>query len=159
MGEAAEVVPPLTISPRDPGSRSKGRWPGRPQPEPRAGRRASDELPAIARRRRPSPPPARGVPARVAAPSGLGRLHLTLGFVQPTGVRFRLPWLPSLLVVLGLLAVWMAPPAAAAPPAPRVEARTAVVMDAATGAVLWQRQADRKSTRLNSSHITISYAV
>jgi len=79
----------------------------------------------------------------VAAPSGLGRLHLTHGFVQPTGVRFRLPWLPSLLVVLGLLAVWMAPPAAAAPPAPRVEARTAVVMDAATGAVLWQRQAHR----------------
>jgi hypothetical protein len=38
----------------------------------------------------------------------------------------------------------MAPPAAAASPAPpRVEARTAVVMDAATGAVLWQRQAHR----------------
>jgi serine-type D-Ala-D-Ala carboxypeptidase (penicillin-binding protein 5/6) len=70
-------------------------------------------------------------------------LHLVHGFVQPTGVRFRLPWLPSLLVALGLLAMWMAPPAAAAPPAPRVEARAAVVMDAATGAVLWQRQAHR----------------
>jgi serine-type D-Ala-D-Ala carboxypeptidase (penicillin-binding protein 5/6) len=55
----------------------------------------------------------------------------------------RLPCLPSLLVALGLLATWMAPPAAAAPPAPRVEARTAVVMDAATGAVLWQRQGHR----------------
>jgi serine-type D-Ala-D-Ala carboxypeptidase (penicillin-binding protein 5/6) len=76
-------------------------------------------------------------------PSGLGRLHRTHGFVQPTGVRFRLPWLPSLLVVLGVLAAWMAPPAAAAPPAPRVEARSGVVMDAATGAVLWQRQAHR----------------
>ncbi|HEX2374047.1 MAG TPA: D-alanyl-D-alanine carboxypeptidase [Actinomycetota bacterium] len=37
----------------------------------------------------------------------------------------------------------MATPAAAAPPAPRVEARAAVVMDAATGAVLWERQAHR----------------
>jgi serine-type D-Ala-D-Ala carboxypeptidase (penicillin-binding protein 5/6) len=58
-------------------------------------------------------------------------------------VRSRLPRLPSLLVVLGLLAVWTAPPAAAAPPVPRVEARTGVVMDAATGAVVWQRQAHR----------------
>jgi D-alanyl-D-alanine carboxypeptidase (penicillin-binding protein 5/6) len=63
--------------------------------------------------------------------------------VQPTGVRLRRLWLPWLLVVPGLLAVWTAPPAAAAPPAPRIEARTAVVMDAATGAVLWQRQAHR----------------
>jgi serine-type D-Ala-D-Ala carboxypeptidase (penicillin-binding protein 5/6) len=70
-------------------------------------------------------------------------LHLVHGFVQPTGVRSRLPWLPCLLVVLGLLAVWTAPPAAAAPAAPRVEARTAVVMDAATGAVVWQRGAHR----------------
>jgi serine-type D-Ala-D-Ala carboxypeptidase (penicillin-binding protein 5/6) len=70
-------------------------------------------------------------------------LHVVLGFGQPTGVRSRLPWLPSLLVVLGLLAVWMAPPAAAAPPEPRVEARSGVVMDAATGAVLWQRRAHR----------------
>ncbi|HWD44493.1 MAG TPA: D-alanyl-D-alanine carboxypeptidase [Actinomycetota bacterium] len=37
----------------------------------------------------------------------------------------------------------MATPAAAAPPAPRVEANAAVVMDAATGAVLWERQAHR----------------
>jgi serine-type D-Ala-D-Ala carboxypeptidase (penicillin-binding protein 5/6) len=58
-------------------------------------------------------------------------------------VRLRLTWLPSLLVVSGLLAVLTAPPAAAAPSAPRIEARTAVVMDAATGAVLWQRQAHR----------------
>jgi serine-type D-Ala-D-Ala carboxypeptidase (penicillin-binding protein 5/6) len=71
-------------------------------------------------------------------------LHLVHGFVQPTGVRSRLPWLPCLLVLLGLLAVWTAPPAAAAAPAaPRVEARTAVVMDAATGAVVWQRGAHR----------------
>jgi D-alanyl-D-alanine carboxypeptidase len=41
--------------------------------------------------------------------------------------------LPSLVLALGLLAGWMATPAAAAP----------VVMDAATGAVLWQRQAHR----------------
>jgi D-alanyl-D-alanine carboxypeptidase (penicillin-binding protein 5/6) len=63
--------------------------------------------------------------------------------VQPTAVRFRLPCLPSLLVAFGLLATWTAPPAAAAPPAPRVDARTAVVMDAATGVVLWQRQPHR----------------
>jgi serine-type D-Ala-D-Ala carboxypeptidase (penicillin-binding protein 5/6) len=94
-------------------------------------------------------------------------LHSFHGFVQPTAVRSRFPRLPSLLVVLGLLVGWMATPATAAPaeaspaeveavlrapvpsrwasaqPAPRVEARTAVVMDAATGAVLWQRQAHR----------------
>jgi D-alanyl-D-alanine carboxypeptidase len=51
--------------------------------------------------------------------------------------------LPSLVLALGLLAGWMASPAAAAPTQPRVEARAAVVMDAATGAVLWQRQAHR----------------
>jgi serine-type D-Ala-D-Ala carboxypeptidase (penicillin-binding protein 5/6) len=70
-------------------------------------------------------------------------LHSFHGFVQPTAVRFRSRWLPSLFVAFGLLAGWMATPAAAAPPAPRVEARAAVVMDAATGAVLWQRQAHR----------------
>jgi D-alanyl-D-alanine carboxypeptidase (penicillin-binding protein 5/6) len=102
------------------------------------------ELSAITRRRRGAPPPARGGsdgPDPVS-PSGLARLHLVHGFVQPTGVRSRLLRLPFLLVVLGLLAVWMAPPAAATP-APRVEARTAVVMDAATGAVVWQRQEHR----------------
>jgi serine-type D-Ala-D-Ala carboxypeptidase (penicillin-binding protein 5/6) len=51
--------------------------------------------------------------------------------------------LPSLVLALGLLAGWMATPAAAAPPVPRVEARAAVVMDAASGAVLWQRRAHR----------------
>jgi serine-type D-Ala-D-Ala carboxypeptidase (penicillin-binding protein 5/6) len=57
-------------------------------------------------------------------------------------VRSRQRWLPSLVLALGLLTAWMAiPAAAAAPTAPRVEARTAVVMDAATGAVLWQRRA------------------
>jgi D-alanyl-D-alanine carboxypeptidase (penicillin-binding protein 5/6) len=56
-------------------------------------------------------------------------------------VRSRIPRLPCLLVAFALLAGWTATPAAAAPP--RVEARTAVVMDAATGAVLWQRQAHR----------------
>jgi serine-type D-Ala-D-Ala carboxypeptidase (penicillin-binding protein 5/6) len=58
-------------------------------------------------------------------------------------VRSRQRWLPSLVLALGLVVGWMATPAAAASPAPRVEARTAVVMDAATGAVLWQRQAHR----------------
>ncbi len=71
-------------------------------------------------------------------------LHFFHGFVQPTGVRFRQRWLPSLVLALGLVAGWMATPAAAAsPPGPRVEAKAAVVMDAATGAVLWQRQAHR----------------
>jgi serine-type D-Ala-D-Ala carboxypeptidase (penicillin-binding protein 5/6) len=65
------------------------------------------------------------------------------GFGQPTGVRSRQRWLPSLLLALALVVGWMAIPAAAAPTAPRVEARAAVVMDAATGAVLWQRQAHR----------------
>ncbi|HYN18559.1 MAG TPA: D-alanyl-D-alanine carboxypeptidase, partial [Actinomycetes bacterium] len=52
--------------------------------------------------------------------------------------------MPSLVLALGLVVGWTATPAAAsAPSAPRVEARTAVVMDAATGAVLWQRQAHR----------------
>jgi serine-type D-Ala-D-Ala carboxypeptidase (penicillin-binding protein 5/6) len=62
------------------------------------------------------------------------------GFVQPTAVRSRQRWLPSLVLALGLLTGWMATPAAAVSTAPRVEARAAVVMDAATGAVLWQRQ-------------------
>jgi len=71
-------------------------------------------------------------------------LHFFHGFVQPTGVRSRQRWLPSLVLALGLVAGWMATPAAAAsPPGPRVEAKAAVVMDAATGAVLWQRQAHR----------------
>ena len=94
-------------------------------------------------------------------------LHFFHGFVQPTGVRSRQRWLPSVVLALCLLTGWMAIPAAAAPtgtgpveveavlrPAagsglasaptePRVEARTAVVMDAATGAVLWQRQAHK----------------
>ena len=70
-------------------------------------------------------------------------LHFFRWFVQPTGVRSRQRWLPSLVLALGLVVGWMATPAAAAPTAPRVEARTAVVMDAATGAVLWQRQAHR----------------
>jgi serine-type D-Ala-D-Ala carboxypeptidase (penicillin-binding protein 5/6) len=65
-------------------------------------------------------------------------------FVQPTAVRSRQRWLPSLVLALALVLGWTAIPAsAAAPTAPRVEARTAVVMDAATGAVLWQRQAHR----------------
>ena len=94
------------------------------QPEPRVGRRAGVELPAITRRRRPS------LPAAVR------------GTLPP--VRSRQRWLPSLVLALGLVVGWMAIPAAAAsPPAPRVEAKTAVVMDAATGAVLWQRQAHR----------------
>jgi serine-type D-Ala-D-Ala carboxypeptidase (penicillin-binding protein 5/6) len=58
-------------------------------------------------------------------------------------MRSRQRWLPSLALALGLLAGWMVTPAAAAPPTPRVEARAAVVMDAATGAVLWGRQAHR----------------
>jgi D-alanyl-D-alanine carboxypeptidase len=93
-------------------------------------------------------------------------LHSFHSFGQPTGVRSRQRWLPSLALALGLLVGWMAIPAAApaeaspaeveavlrapvpsrwasAPPGPRVEARAAVVMDAATGVVLWQRQAHR----------------
>jgi D-alanyl-D-alanine carboxypeptidase (penicillin-binding protein 5/6) len=58
-------------------------------------------------------------------------------------MRTRQRWLPSLVLAIVLLPGWMASTAAAAPPAPKVEARTAVVMDAATGAVLWQRQAHR----------------
>jgi serine-type D-Ala-D-Ala carboxypeptidase (penicillin-binding protein 5/6) len=46
-----------------------------------------------------------------------------------------------LAVALGLLLAATAAPAAAAPAPPRVGARTGVVMDAATGAVLWQRHA------------------
>jgi D-alanyl-D-alanine carboxypeptidase (penicillin-binding protein 5/6) len=65
------------------------------------------------------------------------------GFVQPTGVRSRQRWLPSLALALALVTGWMATPTEASPAAPRVEARAAVVMDAATGAVLWQRQAHR----------------
>ena len=59
-------------------------------------------------------------------------------------MRSRHRWLPSLVLALALVMGWTAIPAsAAAPTAPRVEARAAVVMDAATGAVLWQRQAHR----------------
>jgi serine-type D-Ala-D-Ala carboxypeptidase (penicillin-binding protein 5/6) len=98
--------------------------PGPSQPEPHVGRRTGVELPAITRRRRPS------LPAAVR-----GTLP---------GVRSRQRWLPSLVLALGLVTGWMAIPAAAAsPPVPRVEAKAAVVMDAATGAVLWQRQAHR----------------
>jgi D-alanyl-D-alanine carboxypeptidase (penicillin-binding protein 5/6) len=73
-------------------------------------------------------------------------------FVQPTAVRSRQRWSPSLVLVLALALVtgWTATPAygasisaSSAETAPRVEARTAVVMDAATGAVLWQRQAHK----------------
>jgi D-alanyl-D-alanine carboxypeptidase (penicillin-binding protein 5/6) len=68
-------------------------------------------------------------------------LHLVQRFVQPTRVRSR-SWFPPLLVAaLGLLLAGVAAPAAAAPPAPHVLARSGVVMDAASGAVLWQRRA------------------
>ena len=70
-------------------------------------------------------------------------LHSFHWFVQPTACAPP-TGLPSLVLALGLVVGWTATPAAAsAPSAPRVEARTAVVMDAATGAVLWQRQAHR----------------
>jgi serine-type D-Ala-D-Ala carboxypeptidase (penicillin-binding protein 5/6) len=55
-------------------------------------------------------------------------------------MRSRQRWLPSLALALGLLAGWTATPAAAAPAAPKVEARAGVVMDAASGAVLWGRR-------------------
>jgi D-alanyl-D-alanine carboxypeptidase (penicillin-binding protein 5/6) len=67
-------------------------------------------------------------------------LHSFLGFGQPTAVRTRQRWLPSLVLACCLLTGWMATPAPATP-GPRVEAQAAVVMDAATGAVLWQRRA------------------
>src|SRR5918999_5463274 len=166
MGELDEVVPPWKISPQGPvetGRRAGD--PGLSQPEPRVGRRADSELPAVTRRRRPSLPAA----VRGSLPqSGSRVLHSFHWFVQPTGVRSRQRWFPSLVLALGLVLGWTATPAAAsapteaslakveavqrvavlsrwasAPTAPRVEARTAVVMDAATGAVLWQRQAHR----------------
>jgi D-alanyl-D-alanine carboxypeptidase len=82
-------------------------------------------------------------------------------------VRTPQRWLPSLVLALGLIMGWMATPAvaspaeagpaeveavprapvvpgwASAPAEPRVEARAGVVMDAASGAVLWRRQAHR----------------
>src|SRR5918994_3541857 len=165
MGELGEVVPPLKISPQGPvetGRRAGD--PGPSQPESRVGRRAGVELPAVTRRRRPSLPAA----VRGSSPVRVEVLHSFHWFVQPTGVRSRQRWLPSLVLALGLILGWTATPAAAsapteaslakveavqrvavlsrwasAPTAPRVEARTAVVMDAATGAVLWQRQAHR----------------
>jgi D-alanyl-D-alanine carboxypeptidase len=137
MGELDEVVPPLNISPQGPvdtGRRAGD--PGLSQPEPHLGRRAEAELPAITRRRRLSPPAA----ARVPSLSGSRVLHSFHGFGQPTAVRSRQRRLPSLVLALSLALGWMAIPAAASP-GPRVEARAGVVMDAATGAVLWQRQA------------------
>jgi D-alanyl-D-alanine carboxypeptidase len=139
MGELDEVVPPLNISPQGPvdtGRRAGD--PGLSQPEPHLGRRAEAELPAITRRRRLSPPAA----VRVPSLSGSRVLHSFHGFGQPTAVRSRQRRLPSLVLALSLALGWMAIPAAASP-GPRVEARAGVVMDAATGAVLWQRQAHR----------------
>jgi D-alanyl-D-alanine carboxypeptidase len=138
MGELDEVVPPLNISPQGPeetGRRAGDQGPS--QPEPHLGRRAEAELPAITRRRRLSPPA-----VRVPFLSGSRVLHSFHGFGQPTAVRSRQRRLPSLVLALSLALGWMAIPAAASP-GPRVEARAGVVMDAATGAVLWQRQAHR----------------
>src|SRR5439155_23874170 len=42
---------------------------------------------------------------------------------------------------------------------PRVRARRARRYDGAAAALLHRRREDRKSTRLNSSHVAISYAV
>src|SRR5829696_1746826 len=125
MGELDEVVPPLKISPRGPvGTGRRAGDPGPSQPEPLRGSKG--------RRRAPGDHPA-------AAPVAARRRP---GY--PTAVRSRQRWLPSLVVALGLLTGWTAIPAAAAvSTAPRVEARTAVVVDAATGAVLWQRQAHK----------------
>jgi serine-type D-Ala-D-Ala carboxypeptidase (penicillin-binding protein 5/6) len=137
MGELDEVVPPLNISPQGPvdtGRRAGD--PGLSQPEPHLGRRAEAELPAITRRQRLSPPAA----VRVPSLSGSRVLHSFHGFGQPTAVRSRQRRLPSLVLALSLALGWMAIPAAASP-GPRVEARAGVVMDAATGAVLWQREA------------------
>src|SRR4029453_17023113 len=68
MGESGEVVPPWKISPQGPvetGRRAGD--PGPSQPEPRAGRRAGGELPAVTRRRRPSLPAAvRGLPSTIS---------------------------------------------------------------------------------------------
>jgi serine-type D-Ala-D-Ala carboxypeptidase (penicillin-binding protein 5/6) len=139
MGELDEVVPPLNISPQGPvdtGRRAGD--PGLSQSEPHLGRRAEAELPAITWRRRLSPPAA----VRVPSLSGSRVLHSFHGFGQPTAVRSRQRRLPSLVLALSLALGWMAIPAAASP-GPRVEARAGVVMDAATGAVLWQRQAHR----------------
>jgi serine-type D-Ala-D-Ala carboxypeptidase (penicillin-binding protein 5/6) len=77
---------------------------------------------------------------------GSRQLPFIPGIVQPIAVP-SLPCFPQLMrrllaplmvaVFLGALAA----PAAAAAPAPSVTARTGVLMDAATGAVLWQREA------------------
>jgi D-alanyl-D-alanine carboxypeptidase len=57
-------------------------------------------------------------------------------------------------LALCLLGGWTATAAAAAPPpAPRVEARAAVVMDADTGAVLWQRQAHKPALVASTTKI------
>jgi D-alanyl-D-alanine carboxypeptidase len=67
--------------------------------------------------------------------------------MQPNEVRSfpsrRPRLLPAALFVLALAAapVLTATPAAAAPPAPRVTARTGVLLDVGSGAVLWQRSA------------------
>src|SRR5215217_7145608 len=145
MAELDEDVPPLKISPRGPASTGRRAGdPGPSQPEPHAGRRAGARAPGdhpaaapVAARRRP------GFSLFSGLPSGSRVLHFFHGFVQPTAVRSRQRWLPSLVLASGLLTGWMAIPAAAVSTAPRVEARTAVVMDAATGAVLWQRQAHK----------------
>jgi serine-type D-Ala-D-Ala carboxypeptidase (penicillin-binding protein 5/6) len=155
MGELDEVVPPLNISPQGPAE--TGRRAGDPGPCNRSLTSVEGpgfELPAITRRRRPSPPAAVRVLSRGRAPAGSSSgscslsgsrvLHSFHGFGQPTGVRSRQRWLPSLVLALCLALGWTAiPTEAAASPGPRVEARAAVVMDAATGAVLWQRQAHR----------------
>jgi D-alanyl-D-alanine carboxypeptidase len=146
MGELDEVVPPLKISPQGPGETGRRAGdPGPSQPEPDPGRRAGGRAPGdhpaaapVAARRRPGP-----LPVGLSV-SGSRVLHSFHGFGQPTGVRSRQRWLPSLVLALCLALGWTAiPTEASASPGPRVEARAAVVMDAATGAVLWQRQAHR----------------
>src|SRR5512132_4482958 len=91
MGELDEVVPPLKISPQGPvetGRRAGD--PGPSQPEPRVGRRAGVELPAITRRRRPSLPAA----VRVTPSSGVALL--------PTGrAAYRRALPPTVVAVPG----------------------------------------------------------
>ena len=66
---------------------------------------------------------------------------------QPTAVRRR-PWPPRLLLLAAAVGLLLTGPAAeageaAARPGPRVQARAGVVMDVATGQVVWQRRAHR----------------
>jgi hypothetical protein len=143
MGEPDEVVPPLKISPQGPVE--TGRRAGDPGPRNRSlasvegPARAPGDHPAaapVAARRRPGSPfhdqrPGRGCCVPSPGSCSLPACAPANGGCPPCSWRW--PW------------SWDGWRPRSLPPRPRrrVEARTAVVMDAATGAVLWQRQAHK----------------